>query len=158
MPASRQPLALAPAALTLGNALAGFWAVAVLAGLGGSAASMDRFELAAALIAAAMVCDALDGFAARATKTASALGARLDALADAVSFGVAPAMLVLTLGHAAAAAATPAGRRAALAVAMIYLAGALLRLARFQVERPGDTSTAEEHPRSFRGLPSPAAG
>ena len=151
--APRTALALAPAALTLGNALAGFWAVLVLAGIA-EAGSAHRLELACGLIAAAMACDALDGLAARATGTASAMGARLDALADAVSFGVAPALLAATT--IAAAEPGEVGRRVGMAVAALYLAAAVLRLARFQVETPGRAAGSAAHG-TFRGLPTPGA-
>ena len=46
-----------------------------------------------------MIFDALDGFVARVTKTASAFGAQLDSLCDLVTFGVAPGFLVYAIAH-----------------------------------------------------------
>ena len=102
------------------------------------------FTIAAISILIAMMWDTLDGRVARLTNTQSAFGAEYDSLADLVSFGLAPALLVYqwTLYEL--------GRFGWLA-AFVYLAGAALRLARFNTQ----VGTADK--RYFQGLPSPAA-
>jgi len=92
----------------------------------------------------AMMWDTLDGRVARLTNTQSAFGAEYDSLADLVSFGLAPALLVYqwTLYEL--------GRFGWLA-AFVYLTCAALRLARF------NTQVGIADKRYFQGLPSPAA-
>ena len=105
-----------------------------------------RFHRAALAIIFAVVFDSLDGRVARLTKTQSEFGVQLDSLADLVSFGVAPAVLI----HQWALA--PYGW-AGTAVAFIYVTGGALRLARFNVmaAHAGGPST------NFIGLPIPLA-
>src|SRR5438046_1224863 len=93
-------IAILPTLLTLGNAVCGFGAI-VCASQIGSAGVQDPtpyFAWSGWLILAAMVFDALDGSVARLSKTTSAFGVQLDSLCDAISFGVAPAFLLLRLG------------------------------------------------------------
>jgi CDP-diacylglycerol---serine O-phosphatidyltransferase len=108
-----------------------------------------RFELAVALIGAAVVLDGLDGRSARMLKLTSKLGAELDSLADFLSFGVAPAILTYlwTLRDV---------RGVGWAVAMLFATCCALRLARFNTEletpdRPRWTQSF------FTGIPAPAA-
>lgn len=102
------------------------------------------------LIVAGMIFDVLDGRMARLTNTASKFGAELDSLCDVISFGAAPAFLLLKLGP-------PAGDHWLYKIlflsATFYVICTILRLARFNVE----TTVAEEDHRYFKGLPSPAA-
>jgi CDP-diacylglycerol---serine O-phosphatidyltransferase len=105
-----------------------------------------RFDHAAISIFAAMVMDSLDGRVARMTKTQTAFGAELDSLADMVSFGAAPALIV----YEWSLRALPSSRLA-FAIAFVYAACAALRLARFNVQ------IGIIDKRFFNGLPSPAA-
>jgi CDP-diacylglycerol---serine O-phosphatidyltransferase len=105
-----------------------------------------RFDYAAMSIFAAMVMDSLDGRVARMTKTQTAFGAELDSLADMVSFGAAPALIVYEWSLR-----TLPSPRLAFAVAFVYAACAALRLARFNVQ------IGLIDKRFFNGLPSPAA-
>ncbi|MCL2830403.1 MAG: CDP-diacylglycerol--serine O-phosphatidyltransferase [Betaproteobacteria bacterium] len=107
-------------------------------------AMRENFEQAAVAIFIAMVLDSLDGRIARLTRTQSAFGAEYDSLADMVSFGVAPALLMYQW------ALKDLGR-AGWIVAFIFCAGAALRLARF------NTTLQVIDKRYFQGLPSPAA-
>jgi CDP-diacylglycerol---serine O-phosphatidyltransferase len=125
-----------PSALTLGNLFFGVWAMV--------AASRGQFMTAAWLIVLAGVADTLDGRVARVTQTGSRFGAELDSLVDAISFGVAPAFVMYHLFLADAAWGWVA--------AFFYITGAVIRLARFNVEQAGHAKVA------FHGLPSPAAG
>ena len=102
------------------------------------------FTIAAISIMIAMMWDTLDGRVARLTNTQSAFGAEYDSLADLVSFGLAPALLVYEWSL------YELGRFGWLA-AFVYLACAALRLARF------NTQVGIADKRYFQGLPSPAA-
>jgi CDP-diacylglycerol--serine O-phosphatidyltransferase len=134
-------IAALPALLTLGNLVCGFHAIYF--------ASNERFLAAAWVVLLAMVFDALDGKVARLTRASSEFGAELDSLADVVSFGVAPAVLVALL----AAKAELGHQRLVWLSCMVYAVCAALRLARFNVE----TALDEASHHFFRGLPSPAA-
>jgi CDP-diacylglycerol--serine O-phosphatidyltransferase len=102
-----------------------------------------RFAEAAPLVGGAVILDMLDGRIARLTNTQTEFGAQLDSLADAVSFGVAPALL----SYCWALATFP---RAGWPAAFLFLACGVLRLARFNVQRHVVDG------RFFVGLPIPA--
>lgn len=153
-----------PSMVTLANLFFGFLAMAKVADAlrmtapGASfAAVLPFFETAAVLVFVAMVCDALDGRVARMTGQTSNFGAQLDSLADMVTFGLVPAFIakVLVDWHAQADAnmLLPVGPKLFYAAAAVYVLGAAMRLARFNVETGAD----EEDHREFKGLPSPAA-
>ena len=127
---------LLPSILTTFGMFAGFYSI--IASINGD------FTLAAISIMVAMLWDALDGRVARLTNTQSNFGAQYDSLADLVSFGVAPALLVYEWSL------SDLGRIGWLA-AFIFLACAALRLARF------NTQVGISDKRYFQGLPSPAA-
>ncbi len=161
-----------PSLVTLLNAVCGFAAIHFTAR---AASESDKwlqqpeltyFAAAAWMIFLAMVADALDGFVARRTGSAGNFGAQLDSLADGISFGVAPAFLMLRVVECtwpgivgphlvtpvSPAFATLLGRLLWLVAAM-YVCCTLLRLARFTVE----TGPSEADHMGFSGLPSPAA-
>ncbi len=150
----RKPRAFAvlPTLLTLGNAVCGFGAITFAAGWAGYEPATALFA-AGCLIFLAMLFDGLDGAAARWAGQTSKFGAELDSLCDAISFGAAPAFLMLAL-------AEPVGyhRRVLWVAAALYVVCAVLRLARFNVEPavpvPGED---EQKQKGFSGLPSPAA-
>jgi CDP-diacylglycerol--serine O-phosphatidyltransferase len=127
---------LLPSVLTTFGMFAGFYSI--ISSINGD------FTVAAISILVAMMWDTLDGRLARLTNTQSAFGAEYDSLADLVSFGLAPALLVYqwTLYEL--------GRFGWLA-SFVFLACAALRLARFNTQ----IGTADK--RYFQGLPSPAA-
>jgi len=148
-------IAVLPTLLTLGNAVCGFAAIVFASKIDGLATQSDvNFYLmvSASLIFGAMVFDALDGYVARLSRTASNFGGQLDSLCDAISFGAAPAFLLMRLGHQ-----DWAGNKLVLKVyaivATLFMVCAILRLARFNVENTPDPAG---HKR-FKGLPSPAA-
>ena len=156
-------IAALPTMLTLGNAACGFGAITVAAKLGpesvanGAPAAPDLLT-AGLLIFAAMLFDVLDGSAARLTNSQSDIGAQLDSLSDVISFGVAPAFIMLQFMRHDHALATdyPAWfvypSRMLWTIAALYVVSAVLRLARFNIETDDDDAHEE-----FRGLPSPAA-
>ncbi len=127
---------LLPNLFTTGCLFAGFYAIV--------ASMSGRFEAAAIAIFIAMIMDGLDGRVARMTNTQSAFGAEYDSLADMVSFGLAPSLVMLQW------ALSDLGKLGWLA-AFIYTAGTALRLARFNTQ----VGTADK--RYFQGLASPAA-
>ncbi|WP_100656318.1 CDP-diacylglycerol--serine O-phosphatidyltransferase [Alteromonas flava] len=132
----RKGIYLLPNLLTTAGLFSGFFAVV---------SSMNgRFEAAAVAIFVAMIFDGLDGRVARITNTQSEFGAEYDSMADMVSFGVAPALVAYNWGL------TEMGKLGWLA-AFIYVAGAALRLARF------NTQVGIADKRFFQGLASPAA-
>lgn len=127
---------LLPSILTTFGMFAGFYSI--IASINGD------FTLAAISIMVAMLWDTLDGRVARLTNTQSDFGAEYDSLADLVSFGMAPALLVYEWSL------SDLGRIGWLA-AFLFLACAALRLARF------NTQVGISEKRYFQGLPSPAA-
>ena len=133
---SKRGIYLLPSVLTTFGMFAGFYSI--ISSINGD------FTIAAISILIAMFWDTLDGRVARLTNTQSAFGAEYDSLADLVSFGLAPALLVYqwTLYEL--------GRFGWLA-AFVYLACAALRLARF------NTQVGIADKKYFQGLPSPAA-
>lgn len=125
-----------PNLFTTAALFAGFYAIVQ--------AMNGRFETAAVAIFIAMVFDGLDGRIARMTNTQSDFGAQYDSIADMVSFGAAPALVMYEW------ALQDLGKLGWLA-AFVYCAGAALRLARF------NTNAHVIDKRYFQGLPSPAA-
>lgn len=103
-----------------------------------------QFKEAAMAIIGAGICDGLDGKIARLTGTASEFGIEYDSLADLVSFGVAPGVMIYLW------ALKPYGKIGWLAAFLYVICGAL-RLARFNVQ----VNTVEKS--VFKGLPIPAA-
>lgn len=132
----RRGIYLLPNLFTTAGLFAGFYAIV--------AAMNGEFGAAAIAIFVAMLMDGFDGRAARLTNTQSDFGAEYDSLADMISFGLAPALVVYVWGLA------PLGKLGWL-VAFIYTAGAALRLARF------NTQIGSTDRRYFQGLASPAA-
>ncbi len=132
----RKGIYLLPNLLTTAGLFSGFFAVV---------SSMNgRFEAAAIAIFVAMIFDGLDGRVARMTNTQSEFGAEYDSMADMVSFGVAPALVAYNWGL------SELGKVGWLA-AFVFVAGAALRLARF------NTQIGIADKRYFQGLASPAA-
>ena len=163
----RKVFAVLPTLLTLCNAACGFGAISIAAKVGPDHFQGLELFTAAKLIFLAMLFDALDGSAARLTNQTSSFGAQLDSLCDAISFGVAPAFIMLQLVHPDhhridAILIAPYNQlpqmlleilpRILWAIAVLYMWCALLRLGRFNVETDEDDSHD-----SFSGLPSPAA-
>lgn len=134
---------------TLANGICGFSAIVAAAASANPANSASICLIwSVGLILLAMLFDAVDGWVARKMGTTSDIGAQLDSLCDAVSFGVAPAFIMFN--------ACTGGAPIALLwiVGAFYCGCAIFRLARFNVQT--EDHCAESH-RWFTGLPSPAA-
>lgn len=134
-----------PTLITLGNAVCGFGSITFAAKVGPESAEGHHLFIAGLLIFGGMVFDMLDGHTARLTKQTSNFGAQLDSLCDVITFGVAPAFLMLKFSQAY-------HPRLLWVVAVLFAICAVLRLARFNVEH--DDQDSHE---TFSGLPSPAA-
>ena len=132
----RRGIYLLPNLFTTGALFAGFYAIVAAMG--------SRFEIAAIAVLVATVLDGLDGRVARLTNTQSAFGAEYDSLADMVSFGVAPGLIMYQW------ALSSIGKVGWVA-AFLFTACAALRLARF------NTQIGVADKRFFQGLASPAA-
>ena len=131
----RRGVSLLPSLFTIANLFCG-WSCVVYAMRG-------ELETAAPFVGLAMVLDMLDGRIARMTGTSSEFGVQLDSLADIISFGMAPAVLAYAWGL------QPLGRLG-WAAGFLFVTGAALRLARFNIQKNTDK-------RYFVGLASPAA-
>lgn len=136
--------------LTILNAVFGFLAVVLLArqwslnpGALADGIQADELKLAGALIGCGALCDVADGIVARATWT-SRIGDHLDGMADAITFGVAPALLVAVAGFA-----FPSPLDAlALAAATTHVVAVVVRLARH-------AAAPHSPPDGFVGVTSP---
>ncbi len=126
-----------PNLTTIGNLFFGFWAILHI--------TRGQFLTACWLIVVAAILDGLDGALARKAAVPSRFGAELDSLADAVSFGVAPALLVYY------AVLEPFGT-AGLLLAFLPLLGGVIRLARFNIN-----PSKSPRRRMFVGLPIPCS-
>lgn len=145
-----------PNLLTLANAACGLLALSkAIDALAVAAVSPERFdkllEQGCWLIFLAMVFDALDGRVARLTHSATDFGAQLDSFADAITFGVAPALMCKVLIEGAGEGLIHP--RISFLAAAAFTLMAVLRLARFNLETDHD----EADHLGFKGLPSPAA-
>jgi len=130
---------LLPNLVTVGAICAGLTAIRY--------ATAGNFTVAVQLVLLAAVLDGLDGSLARLLKSASALGAELDSLADFLNFGIAPALLMYFWAF------KDMGNLGWIAV-VIYALCCVLRLARFNV---GTKASESDKPaRHFEGVPSPA--
>ena len=132
----RRGIYVLPNAVTLAALFSGFYAIVM--------AMNGRFELACIAIFAAAVLDSLDGRIARMTNSQSAFGEQMDSLSDMVSFGAAPALIIYIWAF------KDMGKLGWIP-SFVYIAGAALRLARFNV------NIGVVDKRFFQGLPSPAA-
>jgi CDP-diacylglycerol--serine O-phosphatidyltransferase len=132
----RRGIYVLPNAITLAALFSGFYGIVM--------AMNGRFEVACIAIFCAAVLDSLDGRVARMTNSQSAFGEQMDSLCDMVSFGAAPALIVYIWGLKDLG-------KAGWIPAFVYIAGAALRLARFNV------NIGVVDKRFFQGMPSPAA-
>ncbi|RTZ67698.1 MAG: CDP-diacylglycerol--serine O-phosphatidyltransferase [Aquificaceae bacterium] len=134
---------LLPNLFTTAGLFSGFYAIV--------AAINGKFEVAAIAVFIAMILDGLDGRVARWTNTQSEFGAQYDSLADLVSFGLAPSLIMYQWALVHMNTVGAAWGKLGWMAAFIYVACAALRLARFNVQ------IEEVDKRYFIGLASPAA-
>jgi CDP-diacylglycerol---serine O-phosphatidyltransferase len=119
--------------------------------------NLSLFIATAAILLLAVFADLLDGAVARAMKAESEFGGIFDSLADAITFGVGPSVIILK------GATTPPGTTLFFlltASAMIYSVSGVLRLARFNVlanKEKLDPALHDANKKNFTGLPIPAA-
>lgn len=126
---------LVPNAVTVGNLFCGFLSIIY--------ATSGRYEKAAIAIGFAILLDGLDGRVARRLNATSKFGLEFDSLADVISFGVAPALLMYNWCFRVLA------DEFGVLVTFLYTLATASRLARFNVADPTDAR--------FVGLPSPGA-
>jgi len=150
-----EKIPLLPTLLTTGNLVCGVLAIIlaisdafklVLPPTGSSQHAFIPYVTSCYLILLAMMFDILDGMAARLTNTAGKFGIEYDSLADVISFGAAPAILMylVVLRYQG-----PVG----IALAAIFIFAGAFRLARFNVV----ANSGAGDPKIFKGLPIPAA-
>jgi CDP-diacylglycerol--serine O-phosphatidyltransferase len=132
----RRAVVLLPNGLTLINLFCGIYSIVL--------AARGNYDLAVRFVVFGGVADALDGRVARATQTGSPFGEELDSLVDAISFGLAPAVIMFF--------AVLNTQNWQWLLVFIFTSCAVMRLARFNVEQAGRKKS------HFHGLPSPAAG
>ncbi|TNE98169.1 MAG: CDP-diacylglycerol--serine O-phosphatidyltransferase [Gammaproteobacteria bacterium] len=135
-PVRRKGIYLLPNALTTASLFSGFYAIV--------SAANGVFDNAAIAIFVSMILDGLDGRVARMTNTQSKFGEEYDSLADMVAFGVAPGLVAFFWS-------LNGFGKVGWAITFIYVAGAALRLARF------NTQIGSVDKKFFVGLPSPSA-
>lgn len=166
----RKGLYLLPSAFTAANLGMGYYAVmGALRGFqlmeGGTQEEVARaavhFDNAAKAIGWAILFDALDGRIARMTKTTTEIGIQLDSIADVLTFGIAPAVLVYAWGYGATFPDGSAAHKFGWFISFMFLMCGAFRLARFNVQaiRPRTlaSGSAKVDKKSFVGLPIPAA-
>jgi CDP-diacylglycerol---serine O-phosphatidyltransferase len=132
----RKGIYLLPNLITLSSMFSGFYSIL--------ASFNADYERAAWAILIASVFDVLDGWVARLTRTATRFGIEIDSLSDAISFGVAPGVLVYSWS-------LQSFGKVGWMAAFFVVACAALRLARFNVQM------GSEEKKHFTGLPSPAS-
>jgi len=136
---SRRGLYVLPTLFTVGNLFCGY--LSVWNSINAS------FEWAAGLIFIAALLDGLDGRVARMTNTASEFGEQYDSLADVISFGMAPAILLYFWGLSG----EPDLKRLGFMISFLFVVCGSMRLARFNIQ----THVVDK--RYFVGLPIPMA-
>lgn len=135
-PNLRRGVIILPSAFTMANLFFGVWAIV--------SAAEGQLIWAGWFIIFSGILDMLDGRIARFTRTGSGFGAELDSLVDAISFGVAPGLILYYQFYSV-------GTWSWL-ISFIYVSAVVVRLARFNVEQSGGAK------RYFLGLPSTTAG
>lgn len=166
----KKGLYLIPSLFTAANIGMGFYAVMSalkgfqVLGIGGAEKIQGAaiyFDNAARAIGWAFLFDALDGRIARITRTTTEIGVQFDSIADVVTFGLAPAILVYAWGYGSALEYGSDLHNLGLFLSFMYLMCGAFRLARFNVQaarpRPLAEGTAKLDKKNFIGLPIPPA-
>lgn len=164
---SRAAYAL-PTFFTAGNMFLGFVAImkafeGALVEVSGNAGPNIHYEIAAKMIGLAVLLDGLDGRIARMTNTTSEFGREMDSLADAITFGVAPAVLGFAWGfHSVDVSGNPFLQghlsRIGYFICFVFALCGSARLARFNVStNPVPKNPGRADRKYFVGVPIPAA-
>lgn len=162
----KKGLYLLPTSFTAANIAAGF--IAILFSLRGFQVleadplrASSYFDFAAIAIGLAILFDTLDGRVARMTKTATEIGVQLDSLADVLTFGIAPVVLVYSWGIGAIFPESSSLHGLGVLVLFMYLMCGAFRLARFNLQATRPRVLIEGTPKidkkNFVGLPIPLA-
>ena len=158
----RKGMFILPSLFTAGNMAAGYYAIAQTVAAVGDGQSW-HFDFAARAIGFAVLFDGIDGRIARMTNTTSEFGKQLDSLADAITFGVAPALLAYMWGFRSADA--PFGNsewhsklsQLGAIVTFLFLTAGVSRLARFNIQNdPKPSNPGRPGRKYFVGMPIPA--
>src|SRR6266480_719172 len=156
----RKGMYILPSLFTTANIAAGYYAI--LQVTHGNFTDFWHFDNAAKAIGFAVLFDGLDGRIARMTNTTSDFGRELDSLADVITFGIAPAVLVFVWGVLFTLAPGTGYfqshlARAGYLVSFFYLLCGAVRLARFNVQtNPMPKNPGRPDRKYFVGLPIPA--
>src|SRR4051812_16137459 len=158
----RKGMFVLPSLFTAVNIAAGYYAIVQSLAAVGDGQSW-HFDFAARAIGFAVLFDGLDGRIARMTNTTSEFGKQLDSLADAITFGVAPALLAYEWGFRSADA--PFGNalwhskltQLGAIVTFLFLTAGVSRLARFNIQNdPKPSNPGRPGRKYFVGMPIPA--
>src|SRR5437588_4367043 len=158
----RKGMFILPSLFTSANIAAGYYAIAQTVAAVGDGQSW-HFDFAARAIGFAILFDGLDGRIARMTHTTSEFGKQLDSLADAITFGVAPALLAYEWGFRFADA--PFGNaewhskltQLGAIITFLFLTAGVSRLARFNIQHdPKPSNPGRPGRKYFVGMPIPA--
>lgn len=166
----KKGLYLLPSGFTAANIGMGFFAVMnTLRGFrelnmadgGATTRAALLFDGAAIAIGWAVLFDMLDGRIARLTRTTTEFGVQLDSIADVITFGIAPTVLVFAWGYGSAFSEGSLPHNFGWLLSFMYLICGAFRLARFNVQAARPRVLAEGlmklDKKSFIGLPIPAA-
>ena len=143
----RKTYFILPNLFTLANAFCGFYSIALSCGIVGENDNDEALYKAALAILVGLIFDGADGRIARLTKTQSELGLQLDSLADVITFGVAPALMIYRWGL------EDFGSWGVF-IAFIFVGCGALRLARFNVLATREQGKPGKY---MIGLPIPIA-
>ncbi|MCI5600057.1 MAG: CDP-alcohol phosphatidyltransferase family protein [Hallerella porci] len=141
-----------PNAFTSMNFLLGVFSICWSAGMFSGYSTLDPFRMAAYFVLLSVLCDKLDGFAARLVNASSEFGAQFDSLGDLVGFGLAPAFCLFFSYKANASEWLGENLVLVIIVFAIYVLCAAMRLAKY------NAMDCDSYKNYFSGLPSTFAG
>lgn len=163
----RKGMYLLPSLFTAANIGMGFYCVVATlhgfqaASAGDFARAAAYFDAASIAVGLAVLFDTLDGRIARITKTTTEFGVQLDSIADVLTFGIAPAVLIYAWSYGSVFGENTTAAKIGWFLSFMYVICGAFRLARFNVQssRPRVLAegSAKVDKKSFVGLPIPAA-
>ena len=146
----RKTLFLLPNIITLSSIFCGFESIRISGAAASPPGGDDDYYRASLMLVFALFFDMLDGRVARLTKTQSAFGLQIDSLADVISFGVAPALLVYKWS-------LYQKDTTGVVFAFLFAGAGAVRLARFNVLSMGEQGSPTKPGKYIVGLPVPGA-